>query len=162
MAYVLFFFFQAEDGIRDVRTWLEFRRVLFRSWSCHLPSSPSLLCNRSRAIRLLTVLLRWNADSIPALLVNYTITIIVVHSNGCQSTLCIRSNRSWLAQVILIAVGVVPHLGLIYHDAMLAFGSTRPVWHPRLVRADIYLISQSEGRKHIHIHTGLACVWKQR
>ena len=25
------FFFQAEDGIRDVRTWLEFRRVLFRS-----------------------------------------------------------------------------------------------------------------------------------
>ena len=26
-----FFFFQAEDGIRDVRTWLEFRRVLFRS-----------------------------------------------------------------------------------------------------------------------------------
>ena len=27
----LFFFFQAEDGIRDVRTWLEFRRVLFRS-----------------------------------------------------------------------------------------------------------------------------------
>ena len=28
---VFFFFFQAEDGIRDVRTWLEFRRVLFRS-----------------------------------------------------------------------------------------------------------------------------------
>ena len=28
---MLFFFFQAEDGIRDVRTWLEFRRVLFRS-----------------------------------------------------------------------------------------------------------------------------------
>ena len=27
----VFFFFQAEDGIRDVRTWLEFRRVLFRS-----------------------------------------------------------------------------------------------------------------------------------
>ena len=25
------FFFQAEDGIRDVRTGLEFRRVLFRS-----------------------------------------------------------------------------------------------------------------------------------
>ena len=25
------FFFQAEDGIRDVRTCLEFRRVLFRS-----------------------------------------------------------------------------------------------------------------------------------
>ena len=29
--YLFFFFFQAEDGIRDVRTWLEFRRVLFRS-----------------------------------------------------------------------------------------------------------------------------------
>ena len=28
---VFVFFFQAEDGIRDVRTWLEFRRVLFRS-----------------------------------------------------------------------------------------------------------------------------------
>ena len=28
---MFFFFFQAEDGIRDVRTWLEFRRVLFRS-----------------------------------------------------------------------------------------------------------------------------------
>ena len=27
----LFFFFQAEDGIRDRFTWLEFRRVLFRS-----------------------------------------------------------------------------------------------------------------------------------
>ena len=26
-----FFFFQAEDGIRDRFTWLEFRRVLFRS-----------------------------------------------------------------------------------------------------------------------------------
>ena len=30
-----FFFFQAEDGIRDVRTWLEFRRVLFRSCLRH-------------------------------------------------------------------------------------------------------------------------------
>ena len=29
--FLCFFFFQAEDGIRDVRTWLEFRRVLFRS-----------------------------------------------------------------------------------------------------------------------------------
>ena len=29
--FSFFFFFQAEDGIRDVRTWLEFRRVLFRS-----------------------------------------------------------------------------------------------------------------------------------
>ena len=29
--FFFFFFFQAEDGIRDVRTWLEFRRVLFRS-----------------------------------------------------------------------------------------------------------------------------------
>jgi len=27
----LFFFFQAEDGIRDIGV-LEFRRVLFRSW----------------------------------------------------------------------------------------------------------------------------------
>ena len=27
----VFFFFQAEDGIRDRFTWLEFRRVLFRS-----------------------------------------------------------------------------------------------------------------------------------
>ena len=27
----LFFFFQAEDGIRDMSVWLEFRRVLFRS-----------------------------------------------------------------------------------------------------------------------------------
>jgi len=27
----LFFFFQAEDGIRDDVRWLEFRRVLFRS-----------------------------------------------------------------------------------------------------------------------------------
>ena len=26
-----FFFFQAEDGIRDISVWLEFRRVLFRS-----------------------------------------------------------------------------------------------------------------------------------
>ena len=25
------FFFQAEDGIRDISVWLEFRRVLFRS-----------------------------------------------------------------------------------------------------------------------------------
>ena len=32
-----FFFFQAEDGIRDVRTWLEFRRVLFRS-DCGAPT----------------------------------------------------------------------------------------------------------------------------
>ena len=29
--FYLFFFFQAEDGIRDKETWLEFRRVLFRS-----------------------------------------------------------------------------------------------------------------------------------
>ena len=27
----IFFFFQAEDGIRDISVWLEFRRVLFRS-----------------------------------------------------------------------------------------------------------------------------------
>src|SRR3546814_14932325 len=27
----LWFFFQAEDGIRDTHEWLEFRRVLFRS-----------------------------------------------------------------------------------------------------------------------------------
>ena len=36
------FFFQAEGGIRDVRTWLEFRRVLFRSqwsWLTGVPSS---------------------------------------------------------------------------------------------------------------------------
>ena len=30
---VVVFFFQAEDGIRDRFTWLEFRRVLFRSGS---------------------------------------------------------------------------------------------------------------------------------
>ena len=29
------FFFQAEDGIRDRFTWLEFRRVLFRSNALH-------------------------------------------------------------------------------------------------------------------------------
>ena len=29
--FLFFFFFQAEDGIRDKATWLEFRRVLFRS-----------------------------------------------------------------------------------------------------------------------------------
>ena len=34
-----FFFFQAEDGIRDRFTWLEFRRVLFRSNSSHTLSS---------------------------------------------------------------------------------------------------------------------------
>ena len=28
---MFFFFFQAEDGIRDISVWLEFRRVLFRS-----------------------------------------------------------------------------------------------------------------------------------
>ena len=28
---ISFFFFQAEDGIRDLEVWLEFRRVLFRS-----------------------------------------------------------------------------------------------------------------------------------
>ena len=31
--YFFFFFFQAEDGIRDISVWLEFRRVLFRSYS---------------------------------------------------------------------------------------------------------------------------------
>ena len=29
---MIIFFFQAEDGIRDSDMWLEFRRVLFRSW----------------------------------------------------------------------------------------------------------------------------------
>ena len=29
--FIIFFFFQAEDGIRDTELWLEFRRVLFRS-----------------------------------------------------------------------------------------------------------------------------------
>ena len=33
------FFFQAEDGIRDVRTWLEFRRVLFRLLMCFVSLS---------------------------------------------------------------------------------------------------------------------------
>ena len=31
ICFFFFFFFQAEDGIRDRFTWLEFRRVLFRS-----------------------------------------------------------------------------------------------------------------------------------
>ena len=31
MSYISVFFFQAEDGIRDISVWLEFRRVLFRS-----------------------------------------------------------------------------------------------------------------------------------
>ena len=31
VVFFCFFFFQAEDGIRDRFTWLEFRRVLFRS-----------------------------------------------------------------------------------------------------------------------------------
>ena len=30
---VVNFFFQAEDGIRDSDMWLEFRRVLFRSYA---------------------------------------------------------------------------------------------------------------------------------
>ena len=35
--YSFNFFFQAEDGIRDRFTWLEFRRVLFRSQNkCHV------------------------------------------------------------------------------------------------------------------------------
>ena len=40
MGSVIFFFFQAEDGIRDRDGWLEFRRVLFRSRGM----SPCLWC----------------------------------------------------------------------------------------------------------------------
>ena len=43
VSYLLFFFFQAEDGIRGRDGWLEFRRVLFRSAS-NLPFTLQELC----------------------------------------------------------------------------------------------------------------------
>ena len=58
------FFFQAEDGIRDRFTWLEFRRVLFRSSSsqtgvrstCRLCNSKTSNCGKwspSLGVRLM-------------------------------------------------------------------------------------------------------------
>src|ERR1043165_10045746 len=44
---VVFFFFQAEDGIREKATWLEFRRVLFRSRTLASPSSTSNIASVS-------------------------------------------------------------------------------------------------------------------
>ena len=36
------FFFQAEDGVRDKATWLEFRRVLFRSLRKNLDETEAM------------------------------------------------------------------------------------------------------------------------
>ena len=49
----VFFFFQAEDGIRDRDGWLEFRRVLFRSLllrAGRFARSPDRLHRRARAV----------------------------------------------------------------------------------------------------------------
>ena len=56
LLFLLSFFFQAEDGIRDRFTWLEFRRVLFRSHydqyilSCLVASTRNWSGNRQRPV----------------------------------------------------------------------------------------------------------------
>ena len=53
--FFFFFFFQAEDGIRDVRTWLEFRRVLFRSsWFIATGASSVSTCGNKSTDKLFT------------------------------------------------------------------------------------------------------------
>ena len=144
----MFFFFQAEDGIRDRDGWLEFRRVLFRS-STHLTTHPHKDKKNTQQRSLICYTFKWQVSSQSQ--VNYPSGVVVKVFSDCYTLKCRKASKSSEQSVGAKNIHETPYIQACQQETSLCLiNKVRQIMN----KGQLLLITASN--KH---HAYLVCLW---